>query len=503
MIFIGLMVGTILLCGLVNNLFLDRYYMMDKLQSIYSIYDRICEISDLTILSEDSFADEMDELCNGANVTVCIIDPSSQSSYYSSNGGMDLESVVFDSVLGMPDNGLGGKNTGGLNVFKGFGAPAGITNTTELASGDSYVVRLTTSRDSEYLEMVGSLSTGGFFVMRSPMESIQESAAIANRFFSYVMIVCTMLGCIIIWIVSSRITGPILELSRISERMVQFDFESKYQGRGHAEINRLGENINTLSDTLAAAIVELKSANNELQKDIEKKEEIDEMRKEFLSNVSHELKTPIALIQGYAEGLKEGMVEDKESMDFYCDVIMDEAARMNTMVKKLLTLNQLEFGNDMVNMERFDLTAMIAGYLHSAEILTRQNEIQVTFTEEAPVFVWGDEFKMEEVFMNYFSNAVNHAQPGAEGVKQILISFEQRDEHVRVCVYNTGQPIPVESLPHLWEKFYKVDKARTREYGGSGVGLSIVKAIMESMHQRYGVRNMPDGVVFWFELEKA
>ena len=172
----------------------------------------------------------------------------------------------------------------------------------------------------------------------------------------------------------------------------------------------MGDNINALSETLYETIKELKTANNELQKDIEKKNQTDEMRKEFLSNVSHELKTPIALIQGYAEGLKEGINDDAESRAFYCDVIMDEAAKMNQMVKKLMTLNQLEFGYDVVSMERFDIVLLIRNYIHSAGILTKQNDISVRMAYEASLYVWGDEFKTEEVFANYFSNAVNHCE---------------------------------------------------------------------------------------------
>lgn len=191
------------------------------------------------------------------------------------------------------------------------------------------------------------------------------------------------------------------------------------------------------------------------------------MRKEFLSNVSHELKTPIALILGYAEGLKEDINEDPESRDFYCDVIMDEAEKMNMMVKKLLTLNQLEFGNDVVTMERFDIVELIRNYLQSASILIQQSEAQITFVQEEQVFVWGDEFKIEEVFMNYFTNALNHLDER----KQIRIALANENGIVRISVFNTGIPIPEDSLPHIWEKFYKVDKARTRAYGGSGRGI--------------------------------
>ena len=142
---------------------------------------------------------------------------------------------------------------------------------------------------------------------------------------------------------------------------------------------------------------------------------------------------------------------------------------------------------------------MIGNYIQSAGILIEKNEIQVQVEKTGAIYAWGDEFAVEEVFANYFTNAVNHCS----GDKQIVVKFQERENKVRVSVFNTGDSIPEEALSRLWEKFYKVDKARTREYGGSGVGLSIVKAIMESMHQEYGVENYANGVLFWFELERA
>ncbi len=171
----------------------------------------------------------------------------------------------------------------------------------------------------------------------------------------------------------------------------------------------------------------------------------------------------------------------------------------------------MEFGNDTVAMERFDITELISNYISSADILIKQKEVNVLWQAPAPLYVWGDEYKVEEVFMNYFSNALNYAEgiekhfPGvtkhSPGEKQILIDLTQKEGVVRISVFNTGQAIPEEAIPHLWEKFYKVDKARVRAYGGSGIGLSIVKAIMESMNQKYGVNNYENGVEFWFELE--
>ena len=180
-------------------------------------------------------------------------------------------------------------------------------------------------------------------------------------------------------------------------------------------------------------------------------------------------------------------------------MIIDEADKMNRIVTKLLSLNQLEFGNVQFSMVRFDIVGFIRGCLMNAEMLAEKKEIRVNLEKRDPLYVWADEFWTEEVFINYFSNAVNHCS----GEKVIDIHFEEKQNCVRVIVFNTGEPVPEESVPHLWEKFYKVDKARTRQYGGSGVGLSIVKAIMEQMHQEYGMVNYDNGVAFWFELEKA
>jgi signal transduction histidine kinase len=222
------------------------------------------------------------------------------------------------------------------------------------------------------------------------------------------------------------------------------------------------------------------------------------MRTEFIGNVSHELKTPIALIQGYAEGLKEGISEDPESRAFYCDVIMDEADKMNQLVKNLLTLNQLEYGEEFT-YERFDIIELIQGILQSNEIMIQQKDAEVKLHAESSVFVWGDALKVEQVIRNYLSNALNHVDK--ERVIDIRVEKDDGKEKVRVTVFNTGEQIPEEDLNQIWGKFYKVDKARTREYGGHGIGLSIVKAIMESFHQDFGVVNYENGVAFWFELD--
>ena len=264
-----------------------------------------------------------------------------------------------------------------------------------------------------------------------------------------------------------------------------------------APIEQMAENLS--EPGTKAAYKELVPFMNKIRQQHEDILKSSQVRQEFTANVSHELKTPIALIQGYAEGLTEGMAEDEDSRNYYCEVIMDEAGKMNKMVKQLLTLTALEFGNDMPVMERFDIAALIHGILSSAGILLQQKEARVVFDQEEPVWVWADEFKIEEVITNYLNNAMNHL----EGERRIEIRLERKEKEVRITVFNTGRHIPEEDLGNLWTKFYKVDKARTREYGGSGIGLSIVKAIMDSHNKSCGVENVNGGVEFWFTVDSG
>lgn len=363
---------------------------------------------------------------------------------------------------------------------------------------DNYeiVTALDPRNDLEYLEMWGYFPTGEAYILRTPMESIQASADLTARFLLYVASIVMILSIGFVWHFGRKITTPILELAEISKSMANLEFDVKYEGNYFDEIEILGHNFNVMSDKLKDTISELKTVNNELLQDIEMKEQAESMRTEFLANVSHELKTPIALIQGYAEGLKENVTQDAENKEFYCEVIMDEAEKMNQLVKNMLQLNQLEFGSSDAVVEQFDIMELIQGVIQSMDILVKQKEVRLNLETNKKVYVWGDQFKIEHVVRNYITNALNHV----EYDKIINIKVTEGDK-VRIAVFNTGDRIPDEDINRIWDKFYKVDKARTREYGGNGIGLSVVKAIMTSMHQEFGVKNYNNGVEFWFELD--
>lgn len=476
MVFAGMIICLLAILLIMNVKFLEPYYIRDKEMQFIHVYEELQTAVEKNTIEKDEVQDELHVLCEKNNISYIVLD-------------MDNEKLIT--------------NVHDTNMLKqqlsGYLLNQAQKNGKVLDSTDNYQLMRTQDpwNQGEYIEMWGQLDDNVKFLIRSPVESIRESVALSNRFLIYVGAGALFICIALVWFFSRRITKPIQELAALSDRMADLDFEAKYTSGGNNEIGELGANFNRMSEKLEKAISELKQANNSLQQDIEQKEKMEQMRTEFMGNVSHELKTPIALIQGYAEGLKEGVNDDPESRDFYCDVIMDEAGKMNRMVKNLMTLNQLEFGNDKVEFERFDLTELISGVLHSMDILSQQKDVQVIFREENPVYVWGDEFKIEQVVRNYVSNAYNHVNEE----KVIEVKILKEDGLAKVTVFNTGKPIPEEDVPRIWDKFYKVDKAHTREYGGNGIGLSIVKAIMESMHQQYGVKNYDNGVEFWFTLD--
>lgn len=254
-----------------------------------------------------------------------------------------------------------------------------------------------------------------------------------------------------------------------------------------------------MSETLEKTIKRLRSSNIELEKDIEEKSKTDEMRKQFISDVSHELKTPIALIQGYAEGLVENVIEDEESKKFYAEVILDESNKMDILVKKLLELMKLEYGKNSLNLTRFNISELISEVIRNSAKLFEEEGININFKQEQ-VYVIADEFYTEQVFNNYFTNAIKNVSV-IDGRKEIEIDYEVIEGKLRIKVFNTGENIKEEDVNRIWNRFYKVDTSRNREKGGTGIGLALVKAIMQNTGNKYGVENKIDGVEFYFELD--
>jgi sensor histidine kinase len=487
-----LIISVLLLSiGLLNNFGLRWFYQNEKVSEIKEAYlkidnevmkigssgQHIIDESTEESVINDSLKSIILDYSNKYNITIALVDSFTNKAIYSSaREGDGLISRIQDGFIGNQNQDI-------------------------LFRNNNYTIILhKTMQNTSFIEGFGYCSDNQTMViMSTPVASLKESVSISNRFLIYMAIIGFIITVILTFIIAKMITYPILELAEISNKMGKLDFTAKYIGNRSDEIQTLGQNMNYMSDRLKKAIDELQEANELLKEDIKRKEAIDEMRKDFIANVSHELKTPIALIQGYAEGLNEGLCEDEESRKYYTEVILDESEKMNKMVKQLLTLSSLESGNSILHKENFNLTSLIESVLGSISILIGEKNVNIEFDSDNEIFLNADEFKIEEVVTNYISNSIHHVSDSGE----IKINVSDDGENITFSVYNTGNPIPEKDLNNIWEKFFKVDKAHSRAYGGSGIGLSIVKAIVEAHNGTVAVRNILDGVEFSFKIPKA
>ena len=364
-------------------------------------------------------------------------------------------------------------------------------------------IKITTDETNNinYMFLTGILDNGYVLYIRMPISPIKESVKISNTLLLMIGGVTLAVAGVVASFISKKFTNPILQLNDIANKMAKLDFSQKYRVTDtEDEINELGRSINTMSDKLETTIKQLQKSNIELEKDIEEKSKIDDMRKQFISDVSHELKTPIALIQGYAEGLIENVSTDEESRRFYAEVILDETNKMDRLVKQLLELMKLEYGKKEFNNEKFDINELINEVIRKCEVMLQKNNIQVEFESKKPIYVWADEFYIEQVVTNYFTNAIKHTEEIGNN-KKIKITVKQLNDKMRITVFNTGKTIPEEDLTRIWGRFYKVDSSRNRQDGGTGIGLALVKAIMNNYQNEYGVNNKKDGVEFYFDVD--
>lgn len=469
----------ILFLIIVNNFALEKFYLYKKQNTLKSVYESLNDYYK-TPGQDNDLQTELEKLSIKNNFDILIKD-NNGINLYTTNKNF---STVIGSINDILDKVQGGK---------------------ELESNDNFTIKK--QRDSKnglsYMMLSGKLENGYFLYIRIPLNSIQDSVSISNNFLLMMAGFTILIASIMVTIVSRKFTEPILELNNIAKKMSNLDFSQKYKvTNARDEINNLGRSINTMSDKLERTIKQLRNSNIELERDIEEKSKIDEMRKTFISDVSHELKTPIALIQGYSEGLLENVNNDEESREFYAEVILDETNKMDKLVKQLLELMKLEYGKREFNNKEFNIVELEKEVIRKTNVMIEEKQAEIKFDENEDIRVFADDFYIEQVLTNYLTNAIKNVKE-MYGEKYIKISNEINKEEQKVCikVFNTGKQISEENLNRIWNRFYKADESRHREDGGTGIGLAFVKAIMSNYDNKYGVKNLENGVEFYFELD--
>ena len=471
--------GTLVLISLLTAYFLGDYYLRQKRKDMRSLFNELKEMQEEGNLYEEDNQIPLTALFDRYYVDVIVLGPDGESLVKSNSDSEVLSKQLSFSMFSKDDS-------------------VKILQTT-----DEYKIFTCSfpGTDDRYLIFRGCLPDGNIVFMRTSYAGISRTLHITNRFFLFMVVLALGISTLISHYVIKSFSKPLYGIIDITKRISNFDFQARYYPqRVYNELDDLGEHINEMSTTLKRAIEQLRDANESLKHDLEVREETENMRKEFVSNVSHELKTPIALIQGYAEGLQEGIMEDENSRQIYLDIIIDEANKMNRLVREMLILNQLEAGQMNIDYVDFNLTEMIDSVVDSNKINFEAQNITYSFINKEECYVHADEFLVEQVITNFISNAIHYVLN--ENVINVKYEFVKKGK-VRISVFNSGNNISKKDIKHIWEKFYKADKARSREYGGSGIGLSVVKATMDLLHEKYGVDNLENGVEFWFELSLA
>ena len=476
---LAIILGSLVIVSILSSLFLGDYYIFEKRKDMKAVYEL------LSNMCNDGIVYDYDQ---GAYISAtfdkfavdCVITGADGEPLVSSNTNSEILLNQLNYSMFSNDN--------SIRVIK---------------HEDNYEIftqQFPGSKD-DYLVLLGLLPDGNIVFIRSTLSAMEHTSAITNKFFVHMVFLAIIITVVLSHFAIDRFTKPLFNIIDITKRISNFDFEAKYKPqRFYNEMDDLGEHINEMSTTLKRAITQLSVANESLKHDLEVREETENMRKEFVSNVSHELKTPIALIQGYAEGLQEGIMEDEVSRQIYLDIIIDEANKMNRLVREMLILNQLEAGQMNLDLVDFDVTEMIDSVVDSNKINFEAQNITYSFINKTECLVHADEFLVEQVITNFISNAIHYVLN--ENVINVKYDFSKKGK-VHISVFNSGNNIAKKDIKHIWEKFYKADKARSREYGGSGIGLSVVKATMDLLHEKFGVENVEDGVEFWFELTLA
>ena len=470
---VGVLVLYYFLVFLFSALFMEPYYLHKVEMSLIDAYHTLANAGEY----DDATLSSLEE----SNLSIILAD-------------RETYEILYNSRLpwpGMEDHLIPSLQAYAADTPEGYNIITGELRE-HTASGAQY--------SSGRRVVLGGVTELYVVEISTSYASIAQSTAISMQFSLIVGLAVMLLAILGFSRMSALVTGPITQITSIANQIAHLDFSQKCNVSMGGEIGDMAESVNTMSDFMQSYIAQLQEANQQLKADIAQKKEQEIARKNLMANLSHDLKTPIGLISGYADGLRSGMVKTDEEIREYCDVISDESDRMMTMIQKLMELFRLESGTVELEIEEFDLADLLD---YVADIFSvEMDRAVITFTARygRNMYVTTDYFAAEQVITNYMQNAVTHIRGGNE----ISLSVEERESSYRVLLQNSADPIPDEELPRIWDSFYRLDKSRKRSGSTqSGLGLSIVKSNMELLGGDYGAENVEGGVVFWAEFQKS
>lgn len=457
LLFLFVMVGFILLGILINVLFLENYYIYKSESAFKQISSDINEILTKTDEEVKSTIEKTDKR---EGVSIRIIN--------------NQDKVILTSFP-QKENSDDSMLPSELETL--------LTKNKETLKNKAIYTTVNTQKDqAAKLVYISQTTANGNIILTKPMSGIEESAAIANQFYMMIGLLIIFIGSIFMHFFSKKITKPIEDISQVAEEISNLNFENKVTIKTKDEIGSLGESINIMSDKLSLSI-------DELRNDIT-------MQKELMRNISHELKTPIGIIKGYAEGLLYGVADSEAMKKKYCGVIVEECDRMDNMVTDFLDLSRLESVMMQLNRVSFDLAPFILSIIERFEPIFLEHNIVCKKEIDKNLIIDADPQLLDRALQNLLSNAIKYNN----NLGIVKVCAKKEAGKINIMIFNTGSQIPEAEIQHVWDAFYKGDKSRTRNQGGHGLGLSIVKSIVLMHEGDVAVENKEDGVLFTITL---
>ncbi|HFJ9281217.1 TPA: sensor histidine kinase [Bacillus cereus] len=335
------------------------------------------------------------------------------------------------------------------------------------------------------IEKDGSVT---YIYAMASLQPVDEAVQMVQDYYIYIIAFVVVLIFLASFYYSKQIAKPLLKINDTTKKIAQLDFTEKIPITSKDEIGDLSKNINVLSNKLHSHI-------GQLEEDIEKERKLENTRKEFISGVSHELKTPLSIMKSCISILKDGVAEHKK--EYYFQAMEREVDKMDTLILDMLELAKFESGTYKMKKDSFYIDTVIEDICEHLSVEIEKKELHV-HKNICSFEVIANQGRIEQVIVNFITNAIRYT-PNKE---DIIISTIDEKDRIKVCIENKGTHIEEEQLDKIWDRFYRVDTARQRSQGGTGLGLAISKNILELHDAEYGVKNTEDGVLFYFYLPK-
>ncbi|MGY1423391.1 sensor histidine kinase [Bacillus cereus] len=346
--------------------------------------------------------------------------------------------------------------------------------------------------DIQYIETIQPIIKNGqvqeMVYTLSSLQPLTKASDLMSDYYIYIVAFVLVLSLIVSFYYSRIITKPLLKINEATKKIMEFDFQDQLSIKSKNEIGELSSNINQLSARMEGYI-------NQLKDDLEKEKQLEQTRKDFIAGVSHELKTPLSVMQVSASMLQDGIAP--EMNQYYWEALEKEIEKMNVLIDEMLNLAKYESGTYQIQMEQVNLGDLIQQAEKDLHTQIQEKSLLVNFNID-DVRVKGKINLLEQVIINLFTNAIRYTDPR----QMVVIDVKEEEHDVYIGFENKGSHIAEENIEKIWDQFYRVDKSRKRVCGGTGLGLSIVKNIFELHAAEYGVTNTEDGVLFYFRLEK-